>query len=197
LFILSKEIQWPSSLLRQVSLVSPKGGSGSFWSHDLVGQVHDNFDELLEAERQPAEMRPLGNRLWEGFTRPWFYLPEFKQLLTLKAKKVFGKERRKLILLKHPGKSLQQRVLLPERDWTEPNGEAHAWSSPLRSTWLGPLVKATAPEPTRARKSFPSPHPHSLMGLGGTQRKTSSTKFRVRRPKFYLGRVVEVRYRRV
>lgn len=35
-------------------------GSGSLRVHDLPGQVHDNFDELLEADHQPAEMRPLG-----------------------------------------------------------------------------------------------------------------------------------------
>lgn len=74
-------------------------GSRGLRSHDLVRQVHDNFDELLEAEHQPAEKRPLGYRPWAGFTLPWFYLPEVKQLPILKAKKVSGKVRRKLTLL--------------------------------------------------------------------------------------------------
>lgn len=89
--------------------------SGGLRNHDLVGQVHDNFDELLEAEYQPAEMRPLGYRPWAGFTLPWFYLPEVKQLPILKAKKVSGKDRKKLTLLKHIGKSLQRGLLSQER----------------------------------------------------------------------------------
>lgn len=80
-----------------------------------MGQVHDNFDELLEAKHQPAEMGPLGYRPWAGFTLSWFYLPEVKQLPILKAKKVSGKERRQLTLLKHIGKSLQRDLLSQER----------------------------------------------------------------------------------
>lgn len=98
-----------------------------------MGQVHDNFDEFLEAEYQPAEMRPLGYRPWAGFTLPWFYLPEVKQLPILKAKKVSGKERKKLTLLKHIGKSLQRGPPVAGKDWREPiptRGKIQAWPSP-------------------------------------------------------------------
>lgn len=90
-------------------------------------------------------MRPLGNRPWEGHTLPLFYLPEFKQLLTLKAKKLSGKQRRTITLLKHPGKSLQQRVPLPGKDWTEPLPMGRYMLGPaLEPSWLGTLVKTTA-----------------------------------------------------
>lgn len=77
------------------------------------------------------------------------------------------------------------------------NGETHAWPGPLESPWLGTLVKTTAQELTKAKKSSLSPQPLPPMGLTGTQNKTSSTQLRVTRPKLYLGRVVEARHQRV
>lgn len=94
-------------------------------------------------------------------------------------------QRRKLTLLKHAGRSLQQertgQNLIP---W---GGTCLA--QPLRPSRLGTLVKATAQEPTKTKESFHSSQTHLSTGLTGTQNKTSSSQTRVLKPKLHPGRV--------
>lgn len=124
--------------------------------------------------------------------------PRIQAASHIKSQESFWQRRKKTNSIETPREISAAESSSPGRrlDRAYSNGEAHAWPSPLRSPWLGTLVKVTVQEHIKVRKSFLSPQPYPPMGLTGTQNQTSSTQLKVIRPRFYLGRVVEVSHQR-